>query len=346
MFVIFRKKIMLKIDIHTHILPENLNSLTNTFSDPRFLRMDPIDDKTAMLLKDNKPFRRVDCNCWSHQARMEECEESGVNLQVLSTIPALFSYWSKDNECLELSQFLNNHIANLSQENPSKYIGLGTIPMQNPDLAIQEMDRCINKLNLPGIQMGSNINGLNLSETLFTPIFEHAEKIGCSIFIHPWEMMGQSDIEKYWLPWLVGMPAETSRAICSLIFGGVFERYPNLKIAFAHGGGAFPFTAGRVDHGFNVRPDLCAMDNSILPSSYMKNFYVDSLVHSENAMKFLIETMGVERIALGSDYPFPLGEHHPGKLIESMGLPNSAKQRLLSGTAFEWLGLNEKIFFI
>lgn len=216
--------------------------------------------------------------------------------------------------------------------------------MQNTNLAIAEMDRCVNELNLPGIEMGSNINGLNLSEEQFSPIFEHAEQIGCSLFIHPWEMMGQADMQKYWLPWLVGMPAETSRAICSLIFGGVFDKYPNLKIAFAHGGGAFPFTAGRVDHGFNVRPDLCAVDNSALPSSYMKNFYVDSLVHDAHAMNFLIQTMGAERIAMGSDYPFPLGEHHPGKLIESMDLTDSTKQRLLSGTALEWLGLNESDF--
>jgi aminocarboxymuconate-semialdehyde decarboxylase len=206
------------------------------------------------------------------------------------------------------------------------------------------MDRIVNKLKLPGIEIGSNVNGENLSKEKFHPIFEHAEKIGCSIFVHPWEMMGQDEMQKYWLPWLVGMPAETSRAICSLIFGGVLEKYPNLKIAFAHGGGAFPFTAGRVDHGFNVRPDLCAVDNSVLPSSYMKNFYVDSLVHDENAMNFIIQTMGAERIAMGSDYPFPLGEHHPGKLIESMDLSDATKQRLLAGTALEWLGLNESEF--
>ena len=335
---------MFKIDIHTHILPENLNDLTNTFSDPRFLRMDAIDEKTAMLRKDDKPFRQVGCNCWSHHARTNECHKTGVDVQVLSTIPVLFSYWAKDDECLTLSQFLNNHITEICKAESNKYIGLGTIPMQNTDLAIAEMNRCINELNLPGIQLGSNINGLNLSEEQFSPFFEHAEKIGCSIFIHPWEMMGQSDMQKYWLPWLVGMPAETSRAICSLIFGGVFEKFSNLKIAFAHGGGAFPFTAGRVDHGFNVRPDLFALDNSTLPSSYMKNFYVDSLVHDENAMNFLIQTMGAERIAMGSDYPFPLGEHHPGKLIETMNLSDSTKQRLLAGTALEWLGLSESDF--
>ena len=335
---------MFKIDIHTHILPENLNEITNTFSDSRFLRMDAIDDKTAMLRKDDKAFRQVECNCWNHHTRMKECHETGVDVQVLSTIPVLFSYWAQDNECLSLSEFINNHIASICNEESTKYIGLGTIPMQNTNLAIAEMDRCVNELNLPGIEMGSNINGLNLSEEQFSPIFEHAEQIGCSLFIHPWVMMGQVDMQKYWLPWLVGMPAETSRAICSLIFGGVFDKYPNLKIAFAHGGGAFPFTAGRVDHGFNVRPDLCAVDNSALPSSYMKNFYVDSLVHDAHAMNFLFQTMGAERIAMGSDYPFPLGEHHPGKLIESMDLTDSTKQRLLSGTALEWLGLNESDF--
>jgi len=332
---------MFKIDIHTHILPENLNEVTDTFKDPRFLRMDSIDATTAMLRKDDKAFRQVDCNCWSHNARILDCKETYVDMQVLSTIPVLFSYWAKDNECLTLSQFLNNHIAEICRVHPQQFIGLGTIPMQNTDLAIAEMDRCINELNLPGIEIGSNINGLNLSETQFHPIFEHAEKIGCSIFIHPWEMMGQGDMQKYWLPWLVGMPAETSRAICSLIFGGVFEKYPQLKICFAHGGGAFPFTAGRVDHGFNVRPDLCAIDNDVLPSSYLKHFYVDSLVHDELAMNYLLNTMGADKIAMGSDYPFPLGEHYPGSLIESMDLNEVTKQRLLAGTALEWLGLNE-----
>ena len=335
---------MFKIDIHTHILPENLNEVTNTFSDPRFLRMDIIDNQSAMLKKDSAVFRKVDCNCWNHQKRIQECDSTSVDVQVLSTIPVLFSYWAKDDEGLTLSKFLNDHIAEVVRNTPNRFIGLGTIPMQNADLAIEEMDRCVNELKFPGIEIGSNVNEKNLSEAEFHPIFEHAEKIGCSIFVHPWEVMGQVDMQKYWLPWLVGMPAETSRAICSIIFGGILEKYPALKIAFAHGGGAFPFTIGRIDHGFNVRPDLCAVDNSTLPSSYMKNFYVDSLVHDENAMNFLIQTMGAERIAMGSDYPFPLGEHHPGKLIGGMDLSDATKQRLLAGTALEWLGLDESEF--
>ena len=337
---------MFKIDIHTHIIPKNLNDVTKTFSDPRFLRLDPIDDQSAMLRKDGAAFRKVDCNCWNHQKRIQECVSASVDVQVLSTIPVLFSYWAKDDEGLMLSRFLNDHIAKVVRNAPKRFIGLGTVPMQNIDLVIEEMDRCITKLNLPGIEIGSNVNGRNLSEAEFQPIFEHAEKIGCTIFIHPWEMMGQADMQKYWLPWLVGMPAETSRAICSIIFGGVFEKFPALKIAFAHGGGAFPFTIGRIDHGFNVRPNLCAIDNDKLPSSYLKHFYLDSLVHNEQALSFLIDRLGENQIAMGSDYPFPLGEHHPGKLIESMEFSDSTKQRLLAGTALEWLGLDEGEFTI
>ena len=164
-------------------------------------------------------------------------------------------------------------------------------------------------------------------------------------------MLGKERMPKYWLPWLVGMPAETSLAICSMIFGGVFERFPKLRVAFAHGGGAFPFTFGRIEHAFHVRPDLVAIDNNTNPRKYVarKNekgdvtpahFYVDSLVHDGDALRMLLKVFGAQRVALGSDYPFPLGEGRAGTLIESIE-DLSAKERtqLLSGTAREFLGL-------
>jgi aminocarboxymuconate-semialdehyde decarboxylase len=151
-------------------------------------------------------------------------------------------------------------------------------------------------------------------------------------------------MERYWLPWLVGMPAETSLAICSMIFGGVFERLPNLKVAFAHGGGSFPATISRIEHGFKVRPDLCAVDNQKNPRSYLGKFYIDSLVHDERMLDYLIDLMGADRIALGSDYPFPLGEHVPGQLIESMPYSDHTKELLLSGTALEWMGMHADQF--
>ena len=150
-------------------------------------------------------------------------------------------------------------------------------------------------------------------------------------------MMGEGQMQKYWLPWLVGMPAETSRAICSMIFGGVFKSFPKLKIAFAHGGGSFPFTIGRIEHGFNVRPDLVAIDNENNPRNYIGQFWIDSLVHDPKALEYIVDLMGYDKICLGSDYPFPLGEARPGELIEFSTMHIELKEKLLFRNAMEWL---------
>ena len=198
---------------------------------------------------------------------------------------------------------------------------------------------------MPGLEIGTNINGMNLNDPILLPFYEAAEKLGCALFIHPWEMMGEKDMPRYWLPWLVGMPAETTRAICSLIFGGIFKKFPRLRVAFAHGGGSFPYTLGRIEHGFQVRPDLVQIDNDIHPREYLDSFWVDSLVHDERSFHFLLETMGNDKICLGSDYPFPLGEHYPGSLIESMDFSLEEREGLLYKNAGKWLGrdFDEKI---
>ena len=201
------------------------------------------------------------------------------------------------------------------------------------------MQRCVQVLKMPGLEIGSNINGVNLNDEIFFPFYEEAEKLGCALFVHPWEMMGEDQMQKYWLPWLVGMPAETSRAICSMIFGGVFKKFPKLRVAFAHGGGSFPITIGRVEHGFNVRPDLVAIDNQVNPRDNIGKFWIDSLVHDANAMRYIVEVMGEDKICLGSDYPFPLGEHCPGKLIEEMKFTKDLTDKLLFKNAHDWLEL-------
>jgi aminocarboxymuconate-semialdehyde decarboxylase len=165
-----------------------------------------------------------------------------------------------------------------------------------------------------------------------------------AVFVHPWDMMGKDKMSKYWLPWLVGMPAETSLAITSMIFGGVFEKFKKLRVAFAHGGGSFTATIGRIEHGFNVRPDLCAIDNAINPKDYLGKFWLDSLVHDPTMLDYIVDLMGQKRVALGTDYPFPLGELQPGELINSMNWPDDKKLDLLSGAALEWLNLDGKMF--
>ncbi|RMD90022.1 MAG: amidohydrolase, partial [Calditrichaeota bacterium] len=236
-------------------------------------------------------------------------------------------------------RFLNDHIASVVERYPDRFVGLGTVPLQAPELAIKELERCVSQLKLAGVEIGTHVNDWNLNEAPLFDFFKAAEELGAAIFVHPWDMMGKERMPKYWLPWLVGMPAETCLAICSMIFGGVFERLPELRVAFAHGGGAFPGTIGRIEHGFKVRPDLCAVDNPVNPREYLGKFYLDSLVHDAKILTYLIDLVGADKIALGSDYPFPLGENPPGHLIESLPIDDTIRERLLSGTAREWLGM-------
>ncbi len=345
----------MKIDLHTHVLPRDWPDLDAKYGYSGFVRLDHYKPCCARMMVGNRVFREITDNTWDPKQRIEECDRAGVSMQVLSTVPVMFSYWAKPADGLDLSRRLNDHIAEIVRGHPKRFAGLATIPLQDPDLAASELERCICDLGLRGAQIGTHVDAspltgrvdtINLDNASLQSVWSAAEQLDAAIFVHPWDMLGKERMPDYWLPWLVGMPAETSLAICSMMFGGVFDRFPSMRVAFAHGGGAFPFTIGRIEHAFHVRPDLCAMENKANPRNYLAHqgtparFYVDSLVHDPAALKLLLKLFGTHRVAFGSDYPFPLGEAHPGKLIESMK-EISAKERaqLLSGTAREFLGL-------
>ncbi len=327
-----------KIDIHTHIIPEHLPRWKEKFGYGGFIHLEHHKPCCARMMVGDTFFREIEHNCWSGEQRIKECDAHHVNVQVLSTIPVLFNYWAKPEHGLETSRFLNDHIAQTVSVHPHRFIGLGTIPMQHIGYAVKELERCVNELGFSGIQIGSNVNQENLNERKFDDVWAAAVELDACVFIHPWEMMGREQTQRYWLPWLVGMPAETARAICSMIFGGVLERFPKLRVAFAHGGGSFPFTIGRIEHGFNERPDLVAVDNNINPRKYFGRIYFDSLVHDANALQYLVDVAGEDFVCLGTDYPFPLGELQPGKLIESMSWSDSLKDKLFWTNAEKWLG--------
>jgi aminocarboxymuconate-semialdehyde decarboxylase len=330
----------MKIDLHTHILPKSWPDLRQRYGYGGFVQLEHHGPGCARMVVDGKMFREIQDNCWDPLSRLADCRRHGVDVQVLSTVPVMFSYWAKPEDTYDLARLLNDHLAEVVRQFPRHFVGLGTLPLQAPDLAIRELERCLKELGLRGIEIGSHVNEWNLDHPALFPVFEAAQELGAAVFVHPWDMMGKERMGQYWLAWLVGMPAETALAICSLLFGGVLERLPRLRFCFAHGGGAFPGTIGRIEHGFRVRPDLCALRTDKNPRSYLGKFYLDSLVHDADALRLLIQLVGADRIALGSDYPFPLGEDEPGQLIESMGdLPATTKERLLAGTALEFLGL-------
>jgi len=333
---------MLKIDMHTHIIPKHLPDWSGKFGYGSFIHLDHHRPGYARMMQGDKFFREIEANCWDEDLRIDEYARYNTQVQVVCTIPVLFAYAAQAQDGLTVSQFLNDHIADLVTRHPKNYIGLGTLPMQDTDLAIRELERC-KQIGLKGVQIGSNVNQKNLSEPIFNPLWAAIEELSMSVLIHPWEMMGQEEMKKYWLPWLVGMPAETSRAICSLIFGGVMERHPKIRFNFSHAGGSFLPTIGRIEHGFHCRPDLVAIDNPINPREYIGKFWVDSATHDDMLFKYILEMQGSRKVTLGTDYPFPLGDLEVGKFIEEMGLEKSVVDDVFCNSTLEWLDMDRSM---
>lgn len=335
---------MLKVDMHSHILPSEIPDFSKKFGYEGFIRLHHHKAGAARMMQGEKFFREIKSNCWDPELRIQEYAALGTQVQVVCTIPVMFSYWAKPKDGLEVAKFLNDHIAELQHSYPKHYISLGTLPLQDTDLAIQELRRIKEDLNLPGIQIGSNINDKNLGEESLFPIFEACADLGIAVMVHPWNMMGKEFMGKYWLPWLVGMPAETARAIASIIFSGTLERLPKLRVCFAHAGGSFIPTIGRLEHGFNCRPDLVAIDNPINPREYLGKFWVDSITHDAELTRYILAKVGPQKVALGSDYPFPLGDLEIGAYLETMGLTEEDKAWIYHKSALEWLNLDPASF--
>lgn len=329
---------MFTIDTHTHIIPKHIPDFTTKFGYGNFIQLHHHTQGKAWMMQGEKRFREIEENCWDAEIRIKQMKEHGINQQVICTIPVMFSYDAQPLHGLEISQFLNDDIANTIKQYPDRFIGLATVPMQDTALAIQELKRAMN-LGFRGVQIGSNVNNINLGDERFNDFWKAAEELNAAILVHPWQMMGQEHMAKYWLPWLVGMPAEISRAICSMIFSGVFERHPKLKVCFAHGGGSFLPTISRIEHGWECRPDLVAIDNEFNPKKYLGKFWVDSHVCDHKMLQYIIDLVGADKVMQGSDYPFPLGEAIPGELVREAPLTNETKKIILGGAAKAWLSL-------
>ncbi|MBI3260290.1 MAG: amidohydrolase [Ignavibacteriae bacterium] len=336
----------MKLDIHAHILPERWDRLKEKYGYGGFIELDHYTTGRAKMMRDDGVFfREIEENCWNPLLILDDMDKNGVDVMTLCTVPVLFNYWAEAEHGMDWSQFLNNHLADVQRAFPKRFIALGTVPMQNVDLAISEMTRCVRELRMPGLEIGSNILGKNLDDQSFFPFYEAAEELGACLLIHPWEMAGADRMKRYFMEWLVGMPAETTLALCSMLFGGVFDRFPNLKVLFSHASGAFPFTLGRIAHGYNVRPDLCNVNNVANPREYIGKFWVDGITHDNDAFRYLLNLIGPDKICYGTDYPFPLGDLEHGKFLDGMSdISTSDKQKILSGSALEFLGLKADQF--
>lgn len=328
-----------RIDVHTHILPPAWPDLRERFGYGGWPQLEPIGPRRARIVIDGRSFREIDDDCWDPAVRLADCDRDGVAVQVLSTVPVMFAYDKPATDAAVVARLLNDHIAGVVADGAGRFAGLGTIPLQDPDLAIAELERCVTELGLDGVQIGTHVGARDLDDPAIEAVLAAADALGAAVFVHPWDMLAPERMTRHWLPWLVGMPAELALAIASVVLGGVLDRHPSLRLLFAHGGGAFPGLLGRVEAGFHARPDLAATATDTEPRESVRRIYVDSLTHDPDTLRFIAGIVGEDRIALGTDYPFPLGEAVPGATIEALTeLPQAIRQRMLSGTAEAFLG--------
>jgi len=327
------------IDIHSHFLPRSWPDLTARFGTADWPWLKHTAPGEAMLMVGEREFRPVTAACWDPAVRLEAMDRDGVDVQIMCATPVLFAYERPAAHALECARIFNDAALEICAANPRRLKSLCQVPLQDTDLACRELSRAIDDGHL-GVHIGNHVGARDLNDEGLITFLQHCAAEGAAVFVHPWDMMGQSRMSKYMLPWLVAMPAETQLSILWLILSGAFERLPrSLKLCFAHGGGSFPYLIGRVDNAWRNR-DIVREDCPRLPSSYIDRFHVDAAVFSGEALAFLVAAMGEDRVMLGSDYPYPLGEQQVGSLIRTnAALSERAREKLLHANAARFFGL-------
>ncbi len=268
--------------------------------------------------------------------RIADMDALGVDVQAISPSPGQYYYFAPPELGRDVSRTVNDGIAAAVAKHPDRLVGMGTVPLQNVEMAIAEMRRCVDELDLRGIEISSNVNGRELAEDEFRPFFAAAEELGLLVFMHPLGFTHGDRLSEHYLNNIIGNPIESTIALSHLIFGGVLERHPGLKLCVAHGGGYLPGYWGRMDHAYRARED-CRQHIHREPSTYLRQVWLDTLVFDKDQLDGLVATHGADRLCLGTDYPFDMSEPDPVGFHDR--LDEAAKAGILGGNAAALLGL-------
>ncbi len=328
------------IDIHSHFFPETWPDLAELFGTPGWPSIRHTAPGKADILVGDREFRKIYSACWDPEVRLAEMDRDGIDTQVICATPVLFGYHRPAEHALSCAQLFNDAALELCARGKGRLLALCQVPLQDTDAACRELSRAMRAGHL-GVQIGNHVGLRNLDDEGIIAFLQHCAAEGAAVLVHPWDMMAAERMPRYMMPWTVGMPAETQLSIASMILGGAFDRLPRtLRICFAHGGGSFPYLLGRMENAWLHHEGARGVSEHP-PSYYLDRFSVDSAVFDQRALQLLVETMGAERVMLGSDYPFPLGEQRVGSLVRGSKLSAEGKAQILGNNAGAFLQLPE-----
>ncbi|MBI2528493.1 MAG: amidohydrolase [Candidatus Rokubacteria bacterium] len=322
--------------MHAHFVPEGYLRLIETDGEPHGVRLRPGPDGPTIMVG-QVPFGPISRRYHDLALRLEAMDRQGVTVHALSLMPPMV-YWADEALGTRLARLVNDAMAQAARAHPGRLVGLATLPMQAPAAAAAEAERAVRELGCRGVYLGTNVRGRDLDDPAFLPVFEAIAALGVPIFLHPINVIGGERLGPYYLHNLLGNPFDTAVAAARLVYGGVLDRFPALRVCLPHAGGAFPCLLGRLDRGYAVRPECRHLPRA--PSAYLPHFFFDTISHAPEALRYLISVAGADRVMLGSDYCFDMGYEDPVAALETVRpLSRSDRERILGGNALALLGL-------
>jgi aminocarboxymuconate-semialdehyde decarboxylase len=326
------------IDVHAHILNEDTMQMIAKEAPSLGVKLTPIDNDFAVFEIGGTAYKPFPRGAWDLERRFQHMREAEVDVHVLSNTPQTFLYGTDGAQNAAVAAIQNDQIAKHVKDHPGRFYGLATLPMQAPAKAAAELKRAMTTLGMKGAQIGSNINRKNLDEPEFEPVWAAANELKALIMVHPTQVAAMDRLGKYYLNNLIGNPLDSTIAVASLVFGGVIERYPNIRWYFVHGGGMAPWQAGRFSHGWQVRPEPKVNLKDHGPEKAMATLYYDTILHAQPQLQALVSIIGASRIALGSDYPYDMGTLECARQVKALDVSAADKQKMLTDIPLKLLG--------
>lgn len=327
----------MRIDLHSHVIPSRIVEAIGREPQTFAARIEG-EGANRRIVHDQGYVYPLFEEFFDPEAKLESMDRKGIDVSAVSPAPPMFYYWADAELALKVAGLVNDGVADILAAKPDRLRGMASIPMQHPDAAIAELERVVREHGFRAVEIGTSIEGAQLAEERFRPVLRRAAELGVFVFAHPYYVGAKSGLECYYLTNLIGNPLDTAVAVANLMFSGVLDEIPELKILLAHGGGFAPYQIGRLVHGHKVRSETHARSQSD-PKDLLRRFYFDSLVFDPQALRYLIDLVGADHVAIGTDSPFDMADQAPLETLRAVPRMTEVEHHeICCGTAMRLLG--------